>query len=116
MPVIRHQINPIGKQRLTHQGRFSKEAKRWYAYRDIIRAHNVQVPESGAMIIFYKPMPKSWSAKKKEEMAGKPMQQTPDVDNLLKGLLDAVYNDDACVFDIRVRKLWAYQGAIEIIT
>lgn len=57
-------------------------------------------------------MPQSWSKKKKEQMNDTPHQQTPDVDNLLKAVLDAIYDQDGVVWDIHVKKRWGYGGAI----
>jgi Holliday junction resolvase RusA-like endonuclease len=48
-------------------------------------------------------------------MNGMPHKQKPDADNLLKSVLDAVYASDAHVWDIRVIKLWADEGSIEVI-
>ena len=70
--------------------------------------------EDGAHIIFHIKMPKSWSKKKKLEMDGEPHRQTPDVDNLGKALLDSVFGNDAHISDIRITKVWANMGAIEI--
>ncbi|MNJ68120.1 Endodeoxyribonuclease RusA [compost metagenome] len=47
-------------------------------------------------------------------MAGKPHQQKPDADNLLKALMDAIYNEDCSVWDVRVTKRWGDTGEITI--
>lgn len=47
-------------------------------------------------------------------MAGKPHQQKPDADNLLKSLMDAIYSEDCAVWDIRVTKRWGNAGEIII--
>ena len=60
-------------------------------------------------------MPKSWSKKKKAVFLGKAHQQTPDIDNLLKSVLDATFENDCHVWDIRALKLWAVDGYIEIL-
>jgi len=59
-------------------------------------------------------MPKSWSKKKRAEMAGKPHQAKPDKDNLEKALLDAVFEEDSQIWDNRVSKFWGDEGAIII--
>ena len=52
-------------------------------------------------------MPKSWSAKKKLAMRGKPHRQKPDIDNLVKAVIDSIYpEDDAAVPGIVARKRW----------
>ena len=60
------------------------------------------------------PMPKSWSGKKQKEMDRQPHQQKPDLDNLLKGLGDAVYDDDSGIHQIEARKIWGKQGMLII--
>lgn len=58
------------------------------------------------------PMPKSWSAKKRELMDGMPHQQRPDVDNILKSLMDALCEDDSYIYDVRATKRWGQTGRI----
>lgn len=86
----------------------------YWAFRDLVKLSQVKVPEAGAHIVFHIPMPKSWSAKKKCEMDGKPHMQKPDLDNLIKGLLDAIYGDDSVVWSVSAEKRWARKGKIEI--
>lgn len=59
-------------------------------------------------------MPPSWSEKKRREMEGKPHQQKPDLDNLLKSL-DALYEDDSVIWKISAEKVWAREGFIEFL-
>lgn len=61
-------------------------------------------------------MPKSWSGKKRAQMAGKPHQQRPDRDNLEKALLDALFSEDCAVWDGRTTKVWGETGQIIITT
>jgi Holliday junction resolvase RusA-like endonuclease len=65
-------------------------------------------------IVFYLPMPDSWSEKKKREMNGKPHQQKPDVDNLLKGFTDALMAEDKNLYKVEISKYWAVKGQIEV--
>lgn len=87
---------------------------RYLAFKDECALSRVEVPESGAHVVFVLPMPKSWSKRERERMFGTPHLQTPDVDNLLKGLLDAIYENDSMVWDIRVTKKWGNIGEIII--
>jgi hypothetical protein len=41
-------------------------------------------------------------------------QQKPDVDNMIKALMDALYAEDAHIWDLRVTKLWGESGQILI--
>lgn len=75
------------------------------------------MPESGAYIKFFIPMPVSWSQKKKNERCFKLHQQTPDADNLVKALLDGLMAQDCRICDYRVSKFWYDgKGHIEITT
>ena len=90
---------------------------RYRAYRDevILQKNKMkfEMPDAGSSVIFFLPMPKSWSKKKKEAMLHQPHQQTPDVDNLLKAFLDSVCKGgDEHVYSVKVSKLWAREGEI----
>ena len=69
-------------------------------------------------MIFHMPMPKSWSQKRKEEQLGKPMSSKPDIDNLMKWILDVLngiaYTDDRLVSSTYSEKIWDYEGKVHI--
>ena len=69
-------------------------------------------------LVFYLPMPASWSKKKRGAMLHSPHCQKPDLDNLAKAVLDGlqpVIGDDCRVWQFGVlRKLWAEHGGIGI--
>lgn len=111
-----YDITPVAKPRMTRSDKWKKRpatAKYW-AFKDEVRKQGVHVPESGSHITFYIPMSKSWTKKKKLMLNGKPHQIVPDKDNLEKALLDAIYDNDAHIWDSRVTKLWAVKGQIKI--
>lgn len=116
MTVKVYPVTPVPKPRMTQSDTWKKRPSvmRYRAFCDECRLLNVQIPDSGAHVVFNVPMPKSWPKKKKREMLGQPHQQTPDVDNLQKALMDAVMKDDSCVWNIQTTKLWAETGSIEI--
>lgn len=109
-------IVPIPKPRMTRADKWKKRdcVMRYRAFKDLIRIFRVTLPEAGAHVIFVIPMPMSWTKKKKIEMEGKPCRSKPDRDNLDKALCDAIYADDACVWDCRTTKIWGYDGKIII--
>ena len=47
-------------------------------------------------------------------MLGKPHQQRPDIDNLVKAVLDALCEDDSFVWNIEACKLWSDKAGIDI--
>ena len=65
-------------------------------------------------IIFYLPMPNSWSKKKKEAHQFKPHQSRPDIDNLLKAFMDALKKEDSDVWKVTAEKRYSYTGFIVI--
>lgn len=113
---MKYQVTPVAKPRMTRSDRWKQRpaVMKYRAFCDECRLLGVEVPESGAHIVFNMPMPPSWSKKKKAEMLGQPHQQKPDVDNLVKAIFDAAMPDDSVVWDIRMTKVWAEAGAIEI--
>lgn len=111
-----YKITPIPKPRMTQRDKWKKRpcVLRYFAFKDEVRLNNIVIPEQGAHITFYIAMPKSWPKKKKVLMEGQPHQQKPDLDNYAKSILDAVFDDDAKVWDLRVTKLWAYEDSIRL--
>ena len=111
-----YKITPTAKPRQTRADVWKKRpcVMRYRAFADQVRAMGVEVPESCSRITFIIQMPKSWSKSKKKEMMGSPHCQKPDIDNLCKALLDAIYDDDSVVWDISLRKVWGDEGGILI--
>ena len=112
----RYPITPVPKPRQTRSDRWKKRpcVLRYREFADIVRSYGVDIPEEAPHIIFYIPMPASWNKKKKEKFFLKPHRQKPDIDNLFKALSDALYRNDAHIWDVWIQKRWAYEGAIEI--
>ena len=69
-------------------------------------------------IVFYMPIPASWSKKKRMESAGKPHVNTADLDNILKLYLDSinnlVYADDRQIYKIHAQKIYDENPRTEI--
>lgn len=114
--MIKYPIVPCPKPRMTRADKWKKRGPvlRYRAFCDEVRLHKIQLPASGAHVVFIIPMPASWSAKKRQAMNGKPHQQKPDKDNLEKALLDALFEDDSHIWDSLVSKIWGEEGAIVI--
>jgi Holliday junction resolvase RusA-like endonuclease len=55
-------------------------------------------------------MPESWSRKKRALYDGQPHQQKPDLDNLVKAVLDAIYGDDSGIWDTHSQKRWTSEA------
>ena len=54
----------------------------------------------------YMPIPKAWSKKKRMVMAGQPHQVRPDRDNIDKGIMDALFEEDSRVAFGQQSKRW----------
>jgi Holliday junction resolvase RusA-like endonuclease len=111
-----YDITPTPKPRMTQKDKWAKRpvVQKYWAFKKECQLKKVDLPESGSHVIFTIPFPKSYSKKKMRQLEDKPHQSKPDVDNMLKALMDAVYGDDSGVYDVRVSKIWGYTGQIEI--
>jgi len=100
---------------MTQRDRWKKRdcVVRYHAFKDEVRLRGIELGDK-VVAEFRVPMPKSWSKKKKSDMAGQPHQQKPDIDNFLKSLLDACFDDDSKVWSVTATKRWAEEGAILI--
>ena len=121
-------VAPFAKPRMTQRDRWAKRqiVKDYFAFRDTVKQeiekllalqNNDDKNKSWEEldIVFFIPMPKSWSKKKRSEMAGTPHKQRPDLDNYIKGLLDALLEEDCKVWRVSARKIWVdTEGCITI--
>ena len=112
-------VTPCAKPRMTRRDKWQQRPAvlKYRAYKDALRAAaRGWVPDPDNLhIIFWMPMPKSWSRKRKAEMHGKPHTVRPDLDNLHKGFLDALLDEDSGVWDHRIQKLWSVQPGIQVM-
>ena len=87
----------------------------YWAFKDELRLKSRGlVIDDRFKITFYMPMPKSWPKKKQAEMIGKPHQQRPDLDNLVKAFQDCLLKEDSQIWHIEAKKIWSDKGAIEV--
>ncbi len=110
-----YDINPVPKPRQTRADKWKQRecVMRYRAFADECRLKGVTV-EPGDSVVFVMPMPKSWSKRKREMHNGMPHTQRPDLDNLVKALLDAVHVDDSHIWKLTAEKRWGEVGAIII--
>lgn len=111
--------NPMGAVRQTKRDKWKKRpvVERYHQFRDDLRyackSNNFELGDTFE-IIFYIPMPKSWSKKKMIKMYNTPHNQKPDIDNLVKAVMDALMTDDKQVWKIKAEKRWSDLGSIMI--
>lgn len=69
-------------------------------------------------IDIYSEMPKSWSNKAKAETCSQFNTNKPDIDNIIKSVLDGLngvaYVDDKQICDIRASKFWSTETKIDL--
>ena len=117
--MIRIDIDPVAKPRQTKSDKWNKRpcVLKYRAFADELRlkcnTSGYKIGESIA-IRFYIPMPKSWSSKRKREMYLTPHKAKPDIDNLIKSVLDALAKDDSFIYSINAAKFWDYDGFVEV--
>lgn len=110
-------IRPIPKPRMTKADAWKKRpvVLRYWAYKDALKLEAKKIgyePSDKIYLEYLMGMPKSWSKKKKAEMAGKPHKSKPDVDNLTKAFMDCLLDEDSHIYFIAVRKIWSYKSGI----
>jgi Holliday junction resolvase RusA-like endonuclease len=116
-------VTPIGKPRMTRADKWRqrKPVLDYRAYCDTIRE---QLPgytlPTELHLTFFIPMPLSWSRKRRAATLGAPHDQKPDIDNLVKGFMDAFKDEagktaeDKHVYSLTAEKYWSEEGSIEI--
>lgn len=89
--IPREKLRPAGLKRLLRLERYNQ-----YKVDLLAEAKSKQftMPPQGASIIFFLPVPRTWSNKKKKQHHGKLHQSKPDLDNLLKAFGDSLISED----------------------
>ncbi len=118
-PTVCLTVCPVGKPRQTQRDRWAKRPAvlRYRAFCDAVRA---QWPADLALplafhVVFRLPIPKSRRTGVDALTEGQPHDQKPDVDNMVKALLDALCAEDKAVWHVDAVKLWTLgDGSITI--
>jgi Holliday junction resolvase RusA-like endonuclease len=119
---------PKGRPRMTRKGRVFTPAKtRTYERTIALSAQAAksklaggQLFDSAVMVTIHChfKMPKSWSRKRKEAMLYEPHIQLPDLDNLVKSVLDGlnqtfgIWDDDKQVAAVTATKHWSEESSV----
>jgi Holliday junction resolvase RusA-like endonuclease len=113
---MRISVDPVAKPRMTRRDKWAvrPSVARYRAYADALRAEHSRELQGTVSLVFHIPMPKSWSRSKRDAMCGEPHRSKPDVDNLIKGVLDALLPDDRVVWRVTAEKRWADEGSVEV--
>lgn len=112
--IATYYIEPVAKPRMSQRDKWAKRPAvlKYRAFCDEARRIGVTVAP-GDGIVFFLPMPKSWSAYKRHMQDGTKHEARPDLSNLLKALEDAVCSEDSHLWHYsHLSKRWAERGAI----
>ncbi|HEX7050339.1 MAG TPA: RusA family crossover junction endodeoxyribonuclease [Longimicrobiales bacterium] len=110
-------VDPVAKPRMTRRDKWAQRPAvlNYRAYADALRAALPRGVRGGAFhLTFQLAMPRSWTKAKRARMNGTPHKSKPDIDNLVKGVLDALMADDAHVWKVTAEKSWAEAGSVTI--
>jgi Holliday junction resolvase RusA-like endonuclease len=116
---IEVRLDPVAKPRMTRADKWKHRVvvDRYFDFKDaLVGLCNLSQFRLGDVyrVEFYIAMPKSWSKVKKKEYEGKPHQDKPDLDNLLKALNDCLKDEDKAIWSIEATKIWWNEGKIVI--
>lgn len=101
--IPREKLRPTGLRRLERIEQYNKYK---VAILSIALANKFTFPPIGAVMKFYLPVPKSWSEKKKKLHHLQYHAGRKDLDNLIKGVLDAMMKEDKHIAHFEAAKYW----------
>lgn len=114
--MIKHEyaITPVPKPRMTRSDRWKKRpcVERYWKFKDEVKSLGIDINPHGCKLTFIIPMPDGWNKKRKFVQDGSPHRKKPDIDNLIKGILDCLFDEDAHIWNIHAQKVWGYSGMI----
>lgn len=114
---------PIPKGRPRFYGGHAVTPEKTRKYEKLIRdswTHGIVEGKSIMVDIEFRiPIPQSYSKKKKDELEWTPHNKKPDLDNLVKAVLDALngvaFEDDSLISDINASKTYAEEPGVYIM-
>lgn len=114
---------PIPKGRPRFYGGHAVTPEKTRKYEKLIRdswTHGIVEGKSIMIDMEFRiPIPQSYSNKKKKELEWTPHTKKPDLDNLVKAVLDALngvaYTDDSLISDINASKSYAEKPGVYIM-
>jgi Holliday junction resolvase RusA-like endonuclease len=113
-----YKIKAVPKPRQTQADRWKKRpaVMRARAYSDELRRLGVEINPSGFWVEFIFAVPKSVSKKERaRRLSGdRRHEQKPDADNLIKLLVDSIYEEDSIVWRGGCEKKWGEEDLIRV--
>ena len=118
-PAVRSNRNSWNKKTQDYHSKMNELRRYLLPHREEIMRNMI---EGTYHIQFHTKMADSWSKKKQLEMNGKPNQNTPDIDNLVKAFQDTLFydplkksKDDCKVWKLSADKWWGNEDKIIFI-
>lgn len=110
-------VDPMGAPRMTQRDQWYKRpvTGRYWKFKAKLKSVVGDPPVPDELhCLFEVPMPASWSKKKKAAMNGQPHRQRPDGDNLAKGAMDSLWDEDSGIWKLDVEKRWSTAGKVTL--
>ncbi len=114
---------PVPKPRMTQRDKWQKRncVMAYRAWADRLRTEATGSPKkyldgsyNRISVFVFLPIPPSYSRAKRLRMQGTPHDKRPDADNILKAVLDALFENDSVVYQVEIAKYWSVEPEIEI--
>lgn len=110
-------VTPVPAPRMVQSDRWRKRPAvlRYFEYKDkLVEAWGDNPLPEELHLEFVMPMSNSWSLKKKIRLDGEPHQQRPDVDNMIKAVMDSLSKEDSNIYYVEASKHWGIEGSVTI--
>lgn len=106
MPWI--DITPVAKPRMTRSDKWKKRdvVVRYISFAEELRLKYAEDLPNEIHLIFCLPIPESYSKKKRDSLHMTPHTKKPDLDNLVKSVLDAKCKNDSHINTIFAQKVY----------
>ena len=105
-------------RRMTRYSKHSEEHQAYYAFKDLLLLRAKEAgyrPDEHIIDTLYVTVwfacPKSWSKKKKLRAIKGKHRQKPDLDNIVKGIADALTKKDQTIIEIDALKAWSFDDS-----
>lgn len=120
--IVTLEVDPCTAPRMSQRDKWLNPRRpivqRYFNFKDKIKhlwPDELEFPKETVIVQFRVAMPKSWSESKKKHMFNTKHESKPDIDNYIKGLLDAMLVEDKMVSGIFAEKRWDFSGSITIL-
>lgn len=110
-------LSPYGKPRGRCGGRKVHMPPKYQEWRKELRRHFGRVLSDYPLkieLVAYRKALSKWRKEEKEKMLGKYCTSTPDIDNAIGAVMDALMKDDSAVAAIVAEKRWGKTGSMTI--